>query len=84
MEKNLNDRQPFPHEDDATFDRTLQQIASQDLMPRPTWAGYESFGRTNYDDFFGDTWHWEHLSIRGVLSVATKLAFAAGYASTFC
>jgi len=78
---NYYERQPFPHEDDASFERTLRNISTQEVMPRPVAFGSESMGRTNYDEFFGDSWHWDHLNLLNVLSMGSRFAISVAYMS---
>jgi hypothetical protein len=83
MSSKYYDRDPFPHEDDANFERTLRNISKQEVMPRPIVPGIESLTKTSYEEFYGDTFHWNPTSIGALLGLTIKYFMSLTLSSTW-
>jgi hypothetical protein len=82
MSSNYFERQAFPHEDDATFERTLRNISLQEVMPRPLKPTPSVLEATQHSEFFTDTWHWEDIGLLEAWPIYLRYLKNLTYSST--
>ena len=82
MSSGYYDRKAFPHENDAEFERVLRNISSQEAMPRPMLYGSDRIDSDTLSEFYGDTWHWDNLTLSGWVWMCTRFFAYLGMTST--